>query len=111
MRVLGLLVRVIFAPLVFLVAGILGAWSFILLRKDELDDGRPATHDITQVAPDEENDDRKRSYARDQWLFDRTPLQRTYAVECAQKMDAAEMAPNPVPFDVWCANRRVRQLR
>lgn len=108
MKLIGFILRFVLSPLIFVIAGISGVWCFVL-RRDEMDDGRQTTHDIAQVAPEEENDDRKRSYGRDQWAKDRSPLGRNDAVYVAFLEDGARVPPNPVPLKDWYAERKKRR--
>lgn len=104
-----MILRLLVAPIFFLIIGSVGIWNFVFPRKDEDEDGQPTNHDIVAVAPDDNEEDKKRTYARDRWAMDLDPLDRCYAVQNAMVEDGSKVAPNPVPVDVWYANRVIKR--
>lgn len=108
----ALLIRIIFAPAVFVIAGALGVWTYVIpARKDEMEDGRQIDHDMAIVAPEDNEEDKLRSYGREQDARDKSPYQRNCAVEQAQIDQQKEMPPHPVPFDLWCIRRNPGLVR
>lgn len=91
----------IFAGLCFGIA----AWWGVMRRRDEFDEANePITHDMTAVAPEDEDEDEIRRWLADMMLTGRLDRANTWF------WTQSARAPTPLePFEVWAARRRAQR--
>lgn len=102
-RYLRLALRLLLLPLVIVLAVVLGTIGYLTRRREE--EQREQTHDLVEVAPDENTDDGKRD-GRWKVFADMSCLGRLKQVDQWHQQEAAKVVPNE-PIEKWAENRRM----
>lgn len=97
------LLRLIFLPIVCLVALPILAIGYCLRRREDIEDLEEQEEALVVEDPEEDHDDWERS-----WLIDLSPGKRIDRIERAWGSQASEVQPIE-PFSQWVARRRSRR--